>query len=92
MAVMTSSSVTSSAVPAKAGVAAVHEDGAIALGVAAQGVDQLPPFVSLRGRKSMDSSPSREQGHLSRLTDRTQPRDWQSHSYRLGPASSASSR
>src|SRR6516164_799325 len=28
----------------KAGVAAVHEDGPIAFGVAAQGADQLPPF------------------------------------------------
>src|SRR5689334_18579609 len=31
------------------GVAAVHQDGTIALGVAAQGVDQLPPLRVVEG-------------------------------------------
>src|SRR5258708_34036937 len=31
------------------GVATIHEDGAIALRVAAQGVDQLPPFGVVQG-------------------------------------------
>src|SRR5260370_23368873 len=42
----------------EAGVATVHQDGPIALGVTAQGVDQLPPLQVVERTKVHGRSPS----------------------------------
>src|SRR5436305_14331604 len=46
----------------EAGVAAVHQDGLVALRVAAQGVDQLPPLGVVEGTEVHGSTPSRNKG------------------------------
>jgi hypothetical protein len=42
----------------EAGVATVHQDGPIALGVTAQGIDQLPPLQVVQRTKVHGDTPS----------------------------------
>src|SRR5438445_11114567 len=43
------------------GVAPVHQDHSVVLGVATEGIDQLPPFRVVEGTKVHELSPSRKQ-------------------------------
>src|SRR5260370_8984535 len=45
----------------EAGVAAIHEDGPITVGVAAQGTDQLTPLRVVKGTEIQDSTPNKKE-------------------------------
>src|SRR5882724_6490410 len=57
----------------EAGVAAVHEDGEAAVGVAAQGGDQRTPFGVVEGAEVHDRSPSYKVTNQTTELNRGQP-------------------